>query len=117
MGQPFGCPPVSPVESLLGVADRRARPTAIRLWICIARLTYGGHAGCVVAKIKAVVECRQKDAGAGMHLMITIGLGIAVHVILGHVTHPALCSIGQVPKPRGSWLWRCTCRYPARGWP
>ena len=91
MGDSLSAAPVSPIESLLGVAERRARPTAIRLWIGTARLTYSGHAGCVVAKIEAVVECRQKDAGIGMHLMVTVALCIAINEVLSHFTYPVLC--------------------------
>lgn len=42
-----------------------------------------------------------------MHLVIAVGLSPVVNEILGHVTDPALCSIGQEPRPQGSWSWRC----------
>lgn len=44
-----------------------------------------------MAKVKPIVECRQKDAGIGMHLMVTVALCIAVNEVLSHFTYPVLC--------------------------
>ena len=41
-----------------------------------------------MAKVKAIVECRQKDAGTGMHLMVTVSLRVAVDEVLSHFYSP-----------------------------
>ena len=42
----------------------------------------------MVAKIKTVVDCRQIDARTGMHLVVTVGLCVAVDEILSHFYSP-----------------------------
>ena len=91
---------------LLGMTYRGARPTTVRLSVGVASLANSGRTGGVIAKIKAIVNCRQKDARAGMHLVVTVGLCVAVDEILSHFTHSALCSIGRVPRKLRPWLWR-----------
>ena len=44
-----------------------------------------------MAKVKPIVECRQKDAGIGMRLMVTVALCIAINEVLSHFTYPVLC--------------------------
>lgn len=73
---------------LLGVAHRGTRPATVRLPVGVASLANSSRTGGVIAKIKAVMECRQIDARTGMHLVVTIGLCIAVHEILSHFYSP-----------------------------
>ncbi len=73
---------------LLGVAHRRTRPATVRLPVGVASLANSGRTGGVVAKIKTVVNCRQIDARTGMHLVITVGLRVAVDEILSHFYSP-----------------------------
>lgn len=76
------------LQKLLGMAYRGTRPATVRLLVGVASLANSGHTGGVIAKIKAVMECRQIDARTGMHLVVTIGLCIAVHEILSHFYSP-----------------------------
>ena len=67
---------------------RGARPASVRLPVGVASLANSGHTGGVIAKIKAVVNCRQINARTGMHLVVTVDLCITVHEILSHFYSP-----------------------------
>ena len=67
---------------------RGARPASVRLPVGVASLANSGRTGCVIAKIKAVVNCRQINARTGMHLVVTVDLCVAVDEILSHFYSP-----------------------------
>jgi len=70
------------------MAHRGACPATVRLSVGVASLANSGRTGGVVAKIKAVMKCRQIDARTGMHLVVTVGLCVAVDEILSHFYLP-----------------------------
>ena len=67
---------------------RGARSTTVRLSVGVASLANSGRTGGVIAKIMAVVNCRQIDARTGMHLVVTVDLCVAVDEILSHFYSP-----------------------------
>lgn len=76
--------PVLNLQKLLGMTYRGARPATVRLLVGVASLPNSGRTGGVIAKIKAVVNCRQIDARTGMYLVVTVNLCVAVDEILSH---------------------------------
>lgn len=98
------------------MAQGRAVSAAVGLGIDIPSLAHSGGTRNVVAQVKTVVRRWQIGADTGVHFMVTIGLLVPVHEILGHVSCLALCSTEKAPTPQGLWWWRCTCRFPEPDW-
>jgi hypothetical protein len=71
------------------MAERRAEPAAIGLWVRHPSLTNSSQARGVLAQILTVVNRREEGAATGVHFMITVGLRVSVHVITSH---------GQLPR-------------------
>lgn len=82
------------------MAQQRTPTATIGLPEGEPRLLNGGVARKVIAQIQAIVERWDVRARGGVHLMIAVGLSVAIDQILSHVSYPALCWIERALKRR-----------------